>query len=61
LNDLLVGILLGALLLGGFNPFKGIYWILKEQRKQIDFLTAHGYEASEEHGPGTPRPEEKKA
>jgi hypothetical protein len=59
LNDLLVGILLGALLLGGFNPFKGIYWILKDQRKQIDFLTAH--EASEEYGPGTQGPETEKA
>lgn len=58
MNDLLVGVLLGMFVLGAFNPFKGIYWILREQRSQIDFLT-HGKQ--EEHGLGAVSTEKKEA
>lgn len=38
-SDILVGVILGLVVLGLFNPLKGIVWTVFEQRKQIAFLS----------------------
>jgi hypothetical protein len=59
MSDLLVGLIVGIVLVVFANPFKGLIFIIREQRQQIDFLTAN--EAREEHGPGASGPETEKA
>lgn len=39
-SDIVLGIVLGVILVGAFNPMKGILFIIMEQRKQIAFLRA---------------------
>ncbi len=37
-SDLLVGILLGVVLMGTFYPYRGVYFYIRELRKQVEFL-----------------------
>lgn len=38
-SDIILGFILGVVLLGLFNPLKGVVWTVFEQRKQIAFLS----------------------
>jgi len=39
-SDLLVGILVGIILMGILNPYRGVYFYIRELRKQLAFLKA---------------------
>lgn len=42
-NDVLVGLLIGGVLMGLVWPWPGGLWVILRQKKQIDFLTEKKY------------------
>jgi hypothetical protein len=37
-SDLVVGIIFGVLVMGVLSPYRGVYWYVRELRKQVAFL-----------------------
>lgn len=64
MSDLVLGLVIGIVLVVFMNPFKGVFWIFREYKSQIAFLTRgrqtleETYEEAE-HGPGPARTKEK--
>lgn len=47
-EDVLIGFILGIVLLGVFNPWKGMWFTIRELRGQVEFLRNGGAERGSE-------------